>query len=177
MKRYDRGMVLRILFVFACVSGLARAQECTCTIKSAQDAKKESDVVFRGTIIALRESAEPSPIPVGDQDPKKFVVFHVTRVWKGDIGPTFEMPAVEQVTACLGFLPGLLKVGNELLVYAGRLRSYTVPAGDFARTAIPEHPIYFTTPCMRTALAKDTKDFEELGPGEEPKKPTLPKPR
>ncbi len=158
-------MALRIILVFACISGSARAQECTCTTKNPQDARENADVVFRGTIIALRESAEPSPIPVGDQDPKKFVVFSVRRVWKGDIGPTFEMPALEQTTPCIGFSPSL-KVGNDLLVYAGRLRSYTVPVGhEFVtyRTVIPDHPIYFTSACMRTALAKDTKDFEESG--------------
>jgi hypothetical protein len=170
-------MVQRILLVFACVSGLARAEECTCTIRNAQEARKESDVVFRGTIIALRESAEPSPVPVGDQDPKKFVVFRVRRIWKGDTGPTFEMPAVEAISDCLGFSPSFLKVGNDLLVYAGRVRSYTVPVGGEIVTfvtKIPDNPIYFTSACMRTALAKDTKDLEDLGPGEEPKKPTPP---
>jgi hypothetical protein len=167
-------MMWRILLVFGCLAGLARAQDCGCTAQSAPDAEEHSDVVFRGTIAGFREYTESSAIPVGDQDPKKFVVFHVTRVWKGEVGPTFEMPALEAPTGCLGFWPGFLKVGNELLVYAGRLRSYTVPIGHEIvtyRTVVPDHPIYYTTICMRTQLAKGAKDFAYLGPGEEPKMP------
>ena len=44
----------------------------------------------------------------------------MTRVWKGEVGATFGMPAIEETSACWGFWPRLLKVGvgNDVLVYA-----------------------------------------------------------
>jgi hypothetical protein len=83
-------------------------------------------------------------------------VFRVSRVWKGDVGETFEMPAVEETSACMGFWPSDLKVGSDLLVYAWRVGS-----------------AYYTGICGSHILArengKDAKDFEELGPGAKPK--------
>jgi len=69
------------------------------------------------------------------------------------------MPALEETSACVGFWPPFLKVGNDLLVYASRIQG---------------HSEYFTNICTRTALAADAKDFDELGPGEEPKQPKAP---
>jgi hypothetical protein len=108
------------------------------------EAKKLAAVVFRGTITALRNS----------DSGERFVVFRVTRVWKGNVSEIFEMPAFEETTACLGFRPSFLSIGNELLVYAS-------PEGS--------PPAYFTRGCTRTALAKNSKDFEKLGRGKTPR--------
>ncbi|MGA3204862.1 MAG: hypothetical protein ABSF12_20405 [Bryobacteraceae bacterium] len=89
---------------------------------------------------------------------KGIVVFRVSRVWKGDVGPIFEMPALEETSMCVGFWPTHLKVGNDLLVYAVRN---------------PGENAYYTNICTRTALAKDAKeDFDQLGRGGEPSKIT-----
>lgn len=77
------------------------------------------------------------------------VVFKVTRVWKGDVGQEFEMPAIEETSACIGFWPSFLKVGEDLLVYASRF------GGSEYKTAI----------CGDQKLAKDAdNDFKTLGP-------------
>jgi hypothetical protein len=92
------------------------------------------------------------------RDTQKLAVFRVSRVWKGEVGETFEMPAVEETSACTGFWPKYLKVGSDLLVYARRFGSQ-----------------YYTSICgshklARDANNKDAKDFEVLGPGEVPQK-------
>lgn len=128
---------------------------CTCEAPGAQEAKALADVVFRGTIIAMRDSTEPSL----SRADTKIAVFRVTRVWKGEVKPAFEMPAYEERSACWGFWPRLLKVGNELLVYARRLDGAT--PGAF---------IFITSICSRTALIENNKDLGELGDGYEPGK-------
>jgi hypothetical protein len=67
---------------------------------------------------------------------------------------TFEMPAIEEGAACFGFWPRLLRGWNDLLVYA---------------TRIAPHDDYSTSICTRTALASETIDFKQLGPGRKPK--------
>ena len=90
------------------------------------------------------------------KDTKKIAVFHVARVWKGDVGATFEMPAVEETSACVGFWPNLLHVGADLIVYARKQGSD-----------------YYTYVCGENKAAKDSngkeaKDLAELGRGREP---------
>jgi hypothetical protein len=120
------------------------ARPCDCAGITVNNAKKFAEVVFRGTITAFRNS----------DSRERFVVFRVTRVWKGNVAEVFEMPAFEESTACIGFWPSLLSIGNDLLVYASRQGS---------------PPAYFTSICTRTALAKDSKDFERLGRGKAPR--------
>jgi hypothetical protein len=118
--------------------------------------RDHSDVVFRGTITALRDSEKAAGISAGfGRDTKKIVIFRVSRVWKGKVGQTFEMPAVEEIAACIGFWPSFLKVGNDLLVYASR-------SGGSE---------YYTSICGFHKRASDAKDFRELGPGEDPQQP------
>ena len=129
---------------------------CDCSAPPVQEVRNRADVVFRGTIIALRPSSKP--LGWGDtRDTGKIAVFQVSRVWKGEVGPTFEMPALEELAACWGFWPDLLKVGNDLLVYA-----FQVP-GETSGTSMFE-----TTICSRTALARGNTDLAELGAGNEP---------
>jgi hypothetical protein len=122
-----------------------------------QGAKEAAEVVFRGMIVEFRDSGKDFALGVVfSGDTKKLAVFRVGRVWKGEVGPTFEMPAVGETSMCMGFWPHLLKVGSDLLVYANR--------------GSPGRPEYYTDICTRTAFAKDAKDdFDQLGPGEEPR--------
>jgi hypothetical protein len=94
----------------------------------------------------------------------KVIVFQIVRVWKGELGPTFEMPAWEEGGACTGFRASSLKVGTELLVYANRWpKSDDPPFSSFPDT-------FATSICMRTAPIERTKDVDELGQGYLPKK-------
>ncbi len=113
---------------------------CDCAGLSVKEAKKSADVVFRGTI---------TDIGAGK------VVFRVNRVWKGNVGRTFDMPEFIEGAACLGFYEGFLKVGNDLLVYATRLH----------RGSNDED--YFTSICTRTRLSSDAgEDLSKLGKGQ-----------
>jgi hypothetical protein len=112
-------------------------------------------LVFRGTIIELRDSKPVVGFSPGwIQDTKKIAVFRVIRVWKGEVGQTFEMPAIEETSACIGFWPSVLKVGSDLLVYA---------SGNSTTSG------YFTSICGFHKLARDAlKDLKKLGPGKDP---------
>jgi hypothetical protein len=143
------------LFLAMMSGGLVSA--CICGDPTVQAATEDADVVFRGTLIALR----PTNKRTGFEGPgftPKIAVFRVSRVWKGDVEPIFEMPAMSEDSTCRGFASGFLKVGAELIVYAFRSE------GE-----------YFTGVCTRTRFMKyAAKDFQELGPGEEPKPLKLP---
>jgi len=105
----------------------------------------------------------PEPI-YGTRDTEKIALFGVARVWKGQLGTTFEMPALEETSACWGFWPELLKVGNDL-VY-----------GFKSLPAEPPSSVFITHICSRTWLAKGNKDLDQLGIGYEPQKSTMSQP-
>ena len=134
-------MLSRLAILIAMSSGFAAA--CDCETPSVSSAKRHADVVFRGTITQFRDSGKGWRI----------AVFKVTRVWKGDVQETFEMPAIEE-GPCFGFAPRLIRGWNDLLVYATRIK----PESDYLPDA-----------CSRTALASETTDFNQLGPGRKPK--------
>jgi len=140
------------------VTACSIAKSCECSESTVEQSRDRAEVVFRGTIIALRDTKTPSKIGGRVHDLKKVAVFRVTRVWKGDVGETFEMPAVEETSMCTGFWPTFLKIGNDLVIYARRFKG---------------QPEYYTDICTRTMPASDAakfKDFDKLGPGEEPAK-------
>lgn len=124
---------------------------CECMGSTVQLGKDGGQVVFRGTVIALR----PAPKRRVPGDTGRIAVFRVSRVWKGKVGEIFEMPADEATAACWGFSP-LLAVGDELLVFAHQLWG-----SDYA-----------TNFCRTKRVKFASKDLEELGPGEEPKPAT-----
>jgi hypothetical protein len=150
-------MILRLCFTIALVGGIAYA--CRCMDPGVEVKKENADVIFRGRIIELRDSKGATDLSPGRvRDTKKVAVFRVSRVWKGDVTETFEMPAVEETAACTGFWPTYLKVGSDLLVYARRIGSE-----------------YYTSICGSHKLVNDArdqaaKDFNVLGPGAMPQK-------
>ena len=142
------------LIVFLVTRGIAGA--CGCTEPSVQAKKDASEVIFQGTILELRNAGgviPADPLQTLMNKGNRVAVFRVSRVWKGEVGKTFEMPALEETSMCIGFWPPYLKVGSDLLVYASRRAS----------------PYYTTNICGFHKLAKDAaKDIAELGPGREP---------
>jgi hypothetical protein len=145
-------IAVRILTLALASLGVAHA--CECSDPTVLVAKQRATVVFRGTITALRPTGKR---PAFDGDTGKIAVFRVSRVWKGEVGQTLEMPAAEEAGGCWGFAPQFLKLGAELIVYARRLAGME----------------YETNVCSRTQFVKyAAEDFKELGPGEEPKPPT-----
>jgi hypothetical protein len=141
--------MIPVMFLRVAVSlmiGVGIAQACTCSISSVGDPKAGVDIVFRGKIIQFKNSPEGA----------RMAVFAVDRVWKGHVHRILEMPATETGDACWGFWPGQLKLDNELIVYVQDHGS-------------PGFPYYVTALCYGTALAKDSNDFQRLGPGKKPK--------
>jgi hypothetical protein len=120
------------------------AQACECIEPSIKNAKRHSDIVFRGTITDMRDTGRGY----------KTVVFRVVRVWKGQVTTTFEMPAFADpfTSGCVGLWPALLEIGSDIVVYAHRVND-----GSF-----------LTGTCSRTRFARDSVDFKTLGPGRPP---------
>jgi hypothetical protein len=130
---------------------------CECRPVSVREAKNQAEVVFRGTIVGFRSSTDDeAELSSNAKHGWPIAIFRVTRVWKGQVGLTFEMPAIAEGANCFGFWLTFLKVGTDLLVYAYRIDG----AGD-----------YITNICNGTDLASRTKHFAQLGPGHEPRKP------
>jgi hypothetical protein len=145
---FSRVSALLLAAVSTCVA-------CDCNEPSVDFKRNHADIIFRGTIVELRSSSKPSGIS-GIRDLNKIAVFRVSRVWNGTVDRRFEMPAVEEAAACVGFWPDFLKVGEDLLVYA-RLQGSE----------------YVTGICGQHKPAKlAEKDFKALGPGREPEAST-----
>jgi hypothetical protein len=140
----------RLLAILA--TSITAAYGCDCDEPTVKDAAKMATVIFRGTITALKPSGKPYTFrrPSGTE---KIAVFRVTRVWKGEVSRTFEMPAVLEEPDCLGFAPQFVKPGAELVVYAFRMDG-----------------VFITGICTRTRFVRyASEDFKDLGPGWEPK--------
>src|SRR5258708_33932427 len=97
-------MLVRI--VFALLMSVHLFAQCDDVAISTKEAKHGSDVVFQGVIEGFRDAGK-----------NRIVIFRVSRVWKGQVGPTFEMPAIETTGGlCTAFWEGQLGRGNELVV-------------------------------------------------------------
>jgi hypothetical protein len=107
-------MMRRLLVVFAICANVTFA--CECRGLSVKEASTGAEVIFRGTIMSFRDSPVDFGVPGMLKSTKKLVVFQVTRVWKGEVGETFEMPAAQETTACIGFWPTFLQEGNGLCI-------------------------------------------------------------
>ena len=119
--------------------------QCDDVEVSTKKAEHQSEVVFQGTIEGF-----------GGSGTHRTVMFRVSRVWKGRVGPTFEMPAIETGGGmCTAFWGGLLAVGNELVVYA-------------SRRFIPELTEYLPLR-SKTTLVSRAIDISALGRGHKPK--------
>jgi hypothetical protein len=147
------------LRTFILALSVGTAYGCSCSEPSPQFKIEHSELIFRGRITALRDTTKVPSLEARSlaRDTGKMVVFRVSRIWKGDLGQTFEMPALEETSVCWGFWPDFLKVGNDLLVYA----SHAVPGGAEYITAI----------CGFHKLAENAKDLKILGPGRPPTSP------
>ena len=136
--------MMRIALCVCLAWSLPRAFGCDCVTPSVRQAKKGAEVVFRGTITDIRDGK---------------VIFRVDRVWKGDVGLTFEMIDFPEAAACLGFMDRWLRVGNDLLVFAWRLHRY------------PNDNEYFTSICTRTSTWNEASDtLKKLGKWRPPKR-------
>ncbi len=129
-----------VLFVSTCLFA-----QCDDIEVSTKHAKHFSEVVFQGRVEGFRGS-----------DIDRTVIFRVSRVWKGQVSPTFEMRAIETDGGfCTAFWRGLLTVGNDLVVYA-------------SRRFVPDSKEYLPLRSKST-LTSQAKDLGALGRGHTPK--------
>jgi hypothetical protein len=146
---YDKRM-LRCALLVILPAGIVCG--CTCREPSVPDKRDASDVVFRGTVIAFRESATVrTDGPFSVHDTGKIAVFRVALVWKGRVGQTFEMPVVEETSECTGFTPSHPRIGDDLIIYAKRIGSE-----------------YYTAICGYHGSVKGSKELRKLGRGRDP---------
>jgi hypothetical protein len=137
---------MTVRFVLALFTSVSfSTAQCDDVEISTQQAKRSSEVVFQGTIEAF-----------GGTGSDRTVMFRVSRVWKGQVGRTFEMPAIETSGGlCTAFWEGMLVIGNELVVYASHLPSLGSSE-------------YFPLR-SKTTLVSRAKDLSQLGRGHKPK--------
>jgi hypothetical protein len=132
---------MRVTFIV--LIGLQAAMCCTVVEPSVRDAVKQAEIVFRGSITEISESA---------------ITFRVERVWKGHVPAVFSMPKVVwSSTPCMpGFYQRHVRTGAELLVYARRM-----PGMDGTG--------YVPSPGSRTApVSNAIEDLKKLGAGRPP---------
>jgi hypothetical protein len=135
-------MVVRL--ILAAFASTCLFAQCDDIELPAKKAKQFSEVVFRGTIERFGGSGD-----------NRTVIFRVSRVWKGRVGPTFEMPAIETDGGfCNAFWRGTLVQGNELVVYSSHF-----PPGS--NDYLPMR--------SKTMLVSRAKDLSQLGRGRKPK--------
>jgi hypothetical protein len=135
-------MLWRIAMLLIVSLKLTYAMQCDCA--SGPEDKRGAEIVFRGKVTAFHEFEKGG----------RTVVFRVSRVFNGDPTETFEMPAIEGGLACFGFYPGLLRMGNELLVYASSF-------GSPGRADLSVR--------CGTKLWSDAKNISKLGRGKKPR--------
>ena len=136
-------MVRLASFLFASINLFGKCDDGEISTK---EAKRVSEVVFQGTVEGFNGTGL-----------ERTVVFRVSRVWKGQVGRTFEMRALETTgSLCAGFWKALLVVGNELVVYASR--PYMV---EGIKDLLPIR--------SKTTLVSAAKDIRALGRGHKPK--------
>jgi hypothetical protein len=132
-----------IIFLFTAASLFA---QCDDIYVPPRDARRSSEVVFRGTVEGFRGTGTD-----------RTVIFRVNRVWKGPVGSTFEMLAAETTGAmCNAFWKGLMEPGNELVVYASR------------KLDIPKHKDYLPIR-GKSMLVRQATDIGALGRGRKPR--------
>ena len=119
--------------------------QCDCVDIGVPRLKQASEIVFRGTVAGFRGDGE-----------NRIVIFSVSRVWKGNVGKAFEMQAIE--SECIGFYPGSLRLGNELLVFASRGKKLYLHPPD----------TYFSQHCGTRKITL-VSDLGALGAGRIPK--------
>jgi hypothetical protein len=133
--------MLRVACLIVVASLSASGMQCDCVDIGIQRLKSGSDLVFQAVVTGFHGSGE-----------NRMVIFDLSRVWKGKVTRTFEMRAIEG--PCISFYSGLLKVGNELLVFASRGRHISLEPSD----------IYFSRRCG-TRRITEVSDLEALGKG------------
>jgi len=119
------------MFAFAMiVAGTGSA--CTAVELPPKEAKRHSDVVFRGTITAYRDSGTGY----------KMAVIRVSRVWKGDAGRMVELSTFPGYSdaPCAYFSTTLIPEGTDVIVFARKVRGRRYLTGYWSAESAKDYP-------------------------------------
>ena len=128
-------MLTRLLLAL-CIPAAA-AYACTEVWLPTKQVKRHSEFVFRGTLTAQTFT-----------NGNEVLAFHVTRVWKGRVPETFELPVNPLAGGCTHLFASRVAIGTEFVIFAGK----TAFTGDEV-----------------SARSPDAQWLQELGPGRKPK--------
>jgi hypothetical protein len=93
--------VLTKFLLALCISA-GGASACTEVELPVKQAKRHSNMVFRGVVTAQTFSSDGS----------QTVIFRVSRVWKGRVRETLQIP-VNPMTGCTNLFRSTVEVGSE----------------------------------------------------------------
>jgi len=94
---------VRILLLGALFS--VGAFGCDCRPSGVRESMERHEIVFRGTIVGFRQADKPSEMGSLVHDTGRIVIFHVDRVWKGDIGKTLKCLPLKRPRPAAAFGP------------------------------------------------------------------------
>ena|ERR1700722_1052479 len=132
-------MLTRLLLALCILAAATYA--CEDIELPLKQARRGSEFVFRGTLTAQTFT-----------EGREVLAFHVTRVWKGRVAETFEIPVNALISGCNS--PFLLRVeiGSEFVIFAGRT---PFSGGEYAVGA--------------RRMENAGPWLQEIGPGRKPK--------
>lgn len=147
------------------------AQACSCPRPSAQEAYKDTKVIFAGKVTKVMyvDSTEE-----GCDEPRIIVHFQVSAYWKGNVQTSMTLHTVENRCSCDGY--DFIE-GETYLVYANEESAAEWGTKDGAQLSLPadehlnpEDKILGTSWCSRTNfLLWRLKDVAIFGIPKEPK--------
>jgi hypothetical protein len=95
----------------------AASYACTDIELPLKQVKRGAEFVFRGTITAQTFT-----------DGREVLAFHVTRVWKGPVTETFEIPVNALISGCNSPFRSRVEIGSEFVIFAERT---PLPGGEY----------------------------------------------
>lgn len=133
-------MLTRFLLALCISAGAASA--CTDVELPFKQVKRNAEMIFRGTVTAQTFSG----------DGVQTVSFRVSRVWKGRVLETLQIP-VNPMSGCVNAFRSKVEIGSEFLIFAGKES---------------DGHEYVVSPIAIPSDYADKK-IQQLGPGQKPK--------
>lgn len=103
-------MILRLVVVLFCLSGLVKA--CSCVELSQDAARSAAYAIFDGTVTNIHYFENEEQRKVSS---RTLVTFKVARTWKGPVGSSIQVHAAERALMCDSYK---FELGQHYIVYA-----------------------------------------------------------
>ena len=150
---------VRLLALF--LRGVLPLLACSCRAPTWEQDFAEAAVVFRGSITSVKRVS-------GGPVDRIILRFAVLTTWKGPGGRSVIMHSEIEQAACWGFWPDLVKVGNNVVVFA-----FEQPRDWLQWHKVPEFPkdqrtVLTTSVCSHTSRwSREIQSImiQRFGPG------------